>query len=144
MKKFRNLTALVLALVLSLSLCIPAFAAETASTAPLEEWAAIDIDEEIERALNGITDTDIPDELQGIASAAVLDDNGNEVDVPVEVYVTTRKLTPSENVSDIFVVSGGQAERTEYVTTAVAVMSTAKSDTSTDTKENVTATLTIH
>lgn len=138
MKKF---ISLLLALALVSSLSITAFARETETGAVSESWETLDIDEEIDRALNGVTDVTIPADMQGVASAYVADVDGNKLDVPVDVYVTTRKLeTPKSGLEKAGV---DVQEEVVYATTAVAVMATDKMDTSTGRKANVRGSLSI-
>ena len=110
----KRLLSLVLALFMLLSLqpaCLAAEAGEE-SVSDLGETFCVNQEEEIERALNGITDVPITEEIRQMVTASV--SSATRIDEPVEVYYTIRNL-------------GETAEGTVYALTATA--STEKTET---------------
>lgn len=97
----------------------------------------VDIDEEINRALNGITDLKVlQKDLNELVSANIIDENGNAA--PAEVYSTTREIKlpkESELTNDSSKI---------YATTSISTFATNKSDTDSANKYYVTAYGTIY
>ena len=125
---FKKLLSVLVVTVLCFSLSVPAFAVSDVKDV---ERSPIDIDVEIERALNGETDLEI--DTTDLAQAVLEGEDGTVEDV--EVYVTTRVLPMQMSVS------GG----TNYATTVVAALpATDKTDVSTGDKDYVTATVTLY
>lgn len=139
----KRLITLILSLTLLCSLGLPAVAADVSATGTNNLYGQIDIDEEIDRAINGITDVESED-IIGRATATIKGKNGTEnVPVPVDVYVTTRRIT-----LDTPIVCATDTQEIEtnvmYATTGVAVLSSSKSVTDSKEKNYVTATVTLY
>ncbi len=136
--------ALLMAASMSFASLVPAFAASQnlIQTEILcdDVNIALNVEEEIERAMNGITDIKLPqDNEKDFVKAFIADEYGNKADVPVEIYTTTRKISSLQNVS----LEDGNSEI--YATTAVAVLASKdKSDTNSKNKYHVTAYATIY
>ncbi len=122
----------LMAVMVLVSLMTPVALAASASDVTEECYLSIDIDKEIERALNG--ETDVMIDATDFAEAVLEREDGTKENV--KVYTTTRALPVPMSVY-----SGG----TVYATTAVAaLLATDKTDVSTGSKEYVTATITLY
>lgn len=128
MKRFLSV---LVASVLCCSLGVPAFAVSEISDVAAEHYLSVDINEEIERALNGETDIEI--DTTDFAEAVLERADGTKENV--DVYTTTRVLPVPMSFN---------AEGRVYATTAVASLHAKdKSDVNTGNKEYVTATITL-
>jgi len=103
----------------------------------------ININHEIERALNGITDVD-SEEIMAKAVAFAACKDGTKNMLPVDVYVTTRKIAEIPARKCTLDVQEEAKANTVYATTAVAVVSSNKSVTDSKEKSHVTATITLY
>lgn len=133
---------ILLAFAMLFSLTTTAFAASSplAMVAPAsadnavlnDEYspALINIDEEIERALNG--DTDLEIDADSIASAWLEDEDGNKQDV--EFLVTTRELPTTKAIN------GGK----KFYATTVVAGAKVKPETNSDELNGVTGTVTLY
>ncbi len=127
----KRFCGVLLVLVLCCSLAVPSFAVRSTSDMVEGEYFSIDIDEEIERALNG--ETDIAIDATDFAEAVLVKSDGTKENV--EVYTTTRSLIVPASIG---------IDSTIYATTVVASLpATDKVADSSGTKEYVTATVTL-
>lgn len=153
------ITSFLVIFVMAVGICIPASATEIDSK-PLEdisaevfsnpdadvEWVenrvyvngvdiTVNIEEEIERAKNHITDVEI--DLDSVPGGIVFTKEavtGEETACVMETYTTTREISLPDYGGDNKI----------YATTNVSVLASDKSDTSTETLYYVTATATIY
>ena len=130
----RLLSALIVAVLIG-SLGVPAFAVYEIPNVAEEDYLSVDIDVEIERALNGETDIEI--DTTDFAEAVLVRADGTKEDVAV---YTTTKVLPVPLTIDVDGDVG-----CVYATTAVAALpATDKTDISDKELEYVTAVLTLY
>ena len=136
MKKFTS-AVLAFAMLISAMVC-----GASAADAPADDFRIIvdgyditvDTEEEISRALLGITDLE-----SAPAEVSVTPMDGCDV----EVYTTTREIKLPEE-SSFSVMSDGEPDSKIYATTSVAVLSAEKESSDQETKWNITTTATIY
>lgn len=138
MKRRNSAFSAILSLVVALTFPLSAFAYEANdyTSEGIESGMLIDLNEEICRALDGVTDLETT-EFAAYVTAST----------PVDVYVTTRALTSSQtrSVYSAFGVEDNQSN--VYATTSVAVLSSddnEKDVSNSKVKNYVTATITIY
>lgn len=138
MKRKNSALSIILALVVALTFPVSSFAYEANedTLADIESGMLIDLNEEINRALDGITDLETTEFAASVAAS-----------IPVDVYVTTRALTSSQTRSVYSAFGSEDNQSNVYATTSVAVLSSddnEKEVTDSEAKKYVTATITIY
>lgn len=133
-----GLTVLMLCSMMSVS----AFAANINDTEEVTERVfvngvdvTINVDEEIARAINGITDINVSDmDAPLVVAVASTSDNS----MPVEVYSTTRKINLPISSTAVATNQSNSvnAESTIYATTSVALLAATGEEKSDDNSEN--------
>lgn len=131
--KHKRLCSILTIVALSFSLVVPAFAAYDEISYEGNNFLSIDVNEEVERALNGETDLEIDVPVRAVLE---LEDGTQE---NVQVYTTTRELS-------VPVTRAMSDSEKVYATTAVAVatLSSDKSDSNSKNNYYVTAYGTIY
>lgn len=127
--KHKRLCSILTIVALSFSLLVtPAFAVSNEASYEMDNWLSVNVDEEVERALNGETDLVIDVPVQAVLE---MEDGTQE---NIQVYTTTKELSVPTTMA---VNEGGKV----YATTAVAVaaLSSDKSDTNSKNNYYVTA-----
>lgn len=139
MKKIVSLT--LICLMLS-AMFIPAAATEKADTSRIIVDGVditIDIEDEIRRAMSGITDIEVnPD----FFSAELIADE-DDVCTSVKTYTTTREITLTTN-NNAVCMTDTSTESKIYATTCVSVLANEKNDSNSNIKNGVTAYGTIY
>lgn len=128
----KRIIFIILAMSILFAMAVPA----SADNAILDEECvpfAINVDEEIERALNGETDLEVDDIIT--PSAWLEDEYGNVENV--EVFVTTRELTMTTYAA------GAAYDGEKIYATTVVASTDEKSESNSNVRDYVTATVTL-